>query len=54
MKKIEIEHIQKSASTVKTKQAFTISLDVEDKEITYTKEINYSRELYGNEKIGVI
>lgn len=54
MSKIEIEHIQKSASTVNTKQVFTISMDVTDKEITYTKEIDYAGEIYGNEKIGVM
>lgn len=54
MSKIEIEHIQKSASTVNTKQVFTISMDVEDREITYTKEISYACEIYGNEKIGVM
>lgn len=54
MSKIEIEHIQKSTSTVNTKQVFTISMDVEDKEVTYTKEIHYAGEFYGNEKIGVM
>jgi len=44
--KIEIEHIQKSVSTVNTKQVFTISMDVEDKEVTYTKEVNYAGEFY--------
>lgn len=54
MSKIEIEHIQKSASTVNVKQVFTISVDVEDREVVYTRETNYAGEFYGNEKTGVI
>lgn len=54
MSKIEIEHIQLAANPVNTKTAIKISMDVTDKEITYTNDIKYAGELYGNQQIGVI
>lgn len=54
MTKIEIEHIQIAPNPVYTKKELRITLDVTDKEVTYTKQTGHAGEIYSGQKIGVI